>query len=70
MALKDNFLKTRAEQFKNMFRNLFSHKLTILWDEEGIMVEENDYLSMFQEKKDDTSSIDKLNPLIKVHHIF
>lgn len=24
VALKENFLKTRAEQFKNMFRNVFS----------------------------------------------
>ena len=34
------------------------------------MVAENDYLSKFQEKKDDTSSIDRLDPLIKGHHIF
>ena len=33
-------------------------------------VAENDYLSKLKEKKDDTSSIDKLDPLIKGHHIF
>ena len=34
------------------------------------MVAENDYLTKLQEKKDDTSSIEKLDPLIKGHHIF
>lgn len=34
------------------------------------MVEENDYISKLQEKKDDTYSIYKLDPLIKGHHIF
>ena len=34
------------------------------------MVAENDYLSKLQEKKDDTSSIDNLDSLIKGHHIF
>ena len=70
VELKANFLKTRAEQFKNMFRNLFSQGLPNFWDEEGIMVEENDYLSKLQEKKDYTSSIDMLDPIIKGHHIF
>ena len=68
--MKAKVLKTRAEQFKNMFRNLFSQGLPNFWDEEGIMVEENDYLFKLQEKKYDTSSIDKLDPLIKGHHIF
>ena len=34
------------------------------------MVAENDYIFQLQQKKDDTSSIDQLDPLIKVHHIF
>lgn len=70
VALKVNFLKTRVEQFKNMFRNLFSHGFPNFWDEEGVMVAENDYLSQLQQRKDDTSSIDQLDPLIKGHHIF
>ena len=65
--MKANFLKTRAEQFKNMFRNLFSHGLPNFWDEEGA---ENDYLSQWQHKKEDTSSIDQLDPIIKGHHIY
>ena len=57
VALKANFLKTRAKQFKNMFRNLFSHGLPNFWDEKGAMIVENDYLSQWKQKKDDTSSI-------------
>lgn len=34
------------------------------------MVAENKYLAKLQEKKDDTSSIDKLDLIIKGHHIF
>lgn len=43
--MKANFLKTRAEQFKNMSKNVFSHGLPNFWDEEGTMLAENDYLS-------------------------
>ena len=53
-----------------MFRNLFNQGFPNFWDEEGMMVAKNDYLSKLQEKKDDTSSIDNLDPLIKGHHIF
>ena len=53
-----------------MFRNVFSQGLPSFWDEEGTIVAENEYLSKLQEKKDDTSSIDKLDPIIKGHHIF
>ena len=70
VAMKANFLKTRAEQFKNMFRNLFSHRLPNFWDEEGAMITENDYLSQWQQKRDDMSSIDQLDPIIKGHHIY
>ena len=56
--MKANFLKTRAEQLKNMFINLFSHGLLNFWDEEGAMIAENDYLSQWNQKKEDTSSID------------
>ena len=70
VALKAIFLKTRAEQFKNMFRNVFSEEFPNFWDKEGMMVEENEYLSKLPEKMDATSSIDKLDPIIKGHHIF
>lgn len=70
VALKEKFLKSTTEQFKNMFRNVFSQGLHNFWDEEGIMVAKNEYLAKLQEKKDDTSSIDKLDPIIKSRHIF
>ena len=38
VAMKTNFLKTRVEQFKNMFRNIFTHGLPNFWDEEGAMI--------------------------------
>ena len=46
--MKAKFLKTRAEQFKNMFRNIFSHGLPNFWDEEGAMIAKNYYLSQWQ----------------------
>ena len=70
VALKENFLKSRVEQFKNMFKNVFNQGFLSFWDEEGTVVAENEYLSKLQEKKDDNSSIDKLDPIIKIHHIF
>ena len=70
VALEENFLKSRAEQFKNMFRNVFNQGLPSFWDEEGTVIDENEYLSKLKENKDDTSSIDKLDPIIKGHHIF
>ena len=34
------------------------------------MIADSEYLAKLQEKKDDTSSIDKQDPIIKVYHIF
>ena len=70
VAMKANFLKTRAKQFKNMFRNLFSNGLPNFWNEEGAMITENGYLSKWQQKRDDISSIDQHDPIIKGHHIY
>lgn len=53
-----------------MFRNIFTHGLPNFWDEEGSMIAKNDYLSQWQRKKEDTSSIDQLGPIIKGHHIY
>ena len=39
VALNANFLKSRAEQFKNMFRNVFIQGLPSFWDEEGRFAE-------------------------------
>ena len=68
--MKANFLKTRAEQFKHMFKNLFANGLPNFWNEEGAMTVESDYLSLWQQKRDDTSSIDQLDPIIRGHHIY
>ena len=68
--MKANFLKTRAEQFKNMFKNLFANGLPNFWNEEGAMIVENEYLAQWQQKRDDTSSIDQLDPIIQGHHIY
>ena len=70
VTMKANFLKTRAEQFKNMSRNLFANGLPNFWNEEGAMIAENEYLSQWQQKRDDTSSIDQLDPIIMGHHIY
>ena len=34
------------------------------------MIVEDDYLSQWQQKKEDTSSIHQLDPIIKGHHIY
>ena len=53
-----------------MFRNLFANGLPNFWDEEGAMIAKSDYLFQWQQKRDDTSPIDKLDPIIKGHHIY
>ena len=68
--MKANFLRARAEQFMHMFKNLFDNGFPSFWNEEGIMVSENDYLSLWQQKKNDPSSIDQLDPIIKGSHIY
>ena len=70
VALKENFLKGRTDEFKNMFKNVFSQGLCSFLDEEGTIIFENQYLSKLQEKKNDTSSIDNLDLIIKGHDIF
>ena len=70
VALKENFLKGRTDEFKNMFKNVFNQGLPSFWDEEGTIITENEQLSKLQEKKNDTSSIDKLDPIIKGHDNF
>ena len=68
--MKPNFLKTRDEQFKNMFRNLFTYGLPNFWNEEGAMIVENDYLSQWKQKKEGTYFIDHLDPIIKGRQIY
>ena len=40
------------------------------WNEEGIIISEDDYLSLWNQKNNDTSLIDKLDPIIKGNHIY
>jgi hypothetical protein len=68
--VKANFLKARADQFKQTFNFLFDNGLSSFWDEEGIMFPEEDYLSVWNQKKIDTSLIDRLDPIIKGNHIY
>ena len=68
--MKANFLRTRAKQFKHMFKNLFDNGLPNFWNEEGAMITENDYLSLFKKERDDTTSIDQLDPIIRGNHIY
>lgn len=53
-----------------MFKNLFDNGLPKLWNKEGAMIVESDYLSLWQQERDDTTSIDQLDPIIIGHHIY
>ena len=68
--MKSNFLRTRDEQFKRMFKNIFDNGLPNFWNEEGAMIAESDYLSLWKKERDDTTSIDQLDPIIRGHHIY
>lgn len=70
VLLKANFLKARANKFKQTFKFLFDNGLSSFWNEEGIMIPEEDYLSVWNQKKTDTSLIDRLDPIIKGNHIY
>jgi len=45
VTIKANFLRTGAEQFKHMFKNLFDNRLPNFWSEEGAMIVESDHIS-------------------------
>ena len=53
-----------------MFKNVIGWGLPSFWDEEGTIILENEYFSKLKEKKNDTTLIDKLDPIIKGHDIF
>ena len=53
-----------------MFKNRFDNGLPNLWNEEGAMIVESDYLSLCQQERDGTTSIDQLDPIIRGHHIY
>ena len=68
--MKANFLKARVDQFKQSFKFLFDNGFPSFWNEEGIIIPEDDYLSMWNQKKNDTSLIVKLDLIIKGNHIY
>ena len=68
--MKENFLKARVDQFKQAFKFLFDNGLSSFWNEEGIIILEDDYFSVWNQKKNETSLIDKLDPIIKGNHIY
>jgi transposase-like protein len=46
-TMKANFLITMGEQFKHMFKNVFDNGFPNFWNEEGAMIVESDYLSLW-----------------------
>ena len=68
--MKANFLRARAEQFMHVFKNLFDNEFPSFWSEEGVMIAEGDYLSLWQQRRNDTTSIDQLDPIIKGIYIY
>ena len=69
VLVKANFLKARVDQFKQALKFLFDNGLPNFWNGEGIIIPKEDYLSVWNQKKNDTSFIDRLDPIIKGNHI-
>ena len=53
-----------------MFKDISSQVLPNFWDEQGVCIVENEYHLKLQEKRNDTSAIDKLGWTIKGQHVF
>ena len=70
VLMKADFLKARADQFKQAFKFLFDNGLPSFWDNEALIVSEHDFLTMLNENKSDTSLSDKLDPILKGSYIF
>ena len=68
--MKENFLKVRADQFRYAFKFMFDNGLPSFLNEEGIIISESDFLSLWQQKKNGTSSIHQLDPIIEGNHIY
>ena len=47
VLMEANFLKARADQFKSAFKFLFDNGLPSFWNEEGIIITKDDYLSLW-----------------------
>ena len=65
VLMKADFLKARVDQFKQAFKFLFDNGMPSFWNDEGLIVLEDDYLIMLNQRKSDTSLIDKLDPILK-----
>ena len=47
VLVKAKFLKERADQFKQAFKFRFDNGLPSFWNEEGIIIAEDDYFSVW-----------------------
>lgn len=65
VSTKANFLLGRTEDFKVLFKDIFSQCFPNLWDEHGACIAKNEYHLKLQEKRNDTSTIDKIGWRIK-----
>ena len=70
VLLKANFLKARVDQFKHAFKFTFDNGFPSFWNEGGIIISKKYYLSLWNQKKNDTSLIDNPDPIIKGSHIY
>ena len=70
VTTKAKFVLGRTKDFKVPFKDIFSQGLPNLWDEQGVCIAKNEYHLKLQEKRNDTSAIDKLGWSIKGQHIF
>ena len=70
VTTKANFLLGRIEDFKALFKDIFSQGFPNLWDEQGVYIKKNEYHVKLQEKRNGTYSIEKLGWSIKGQHVF
>ena len=70
VTTKANFFLGRDEDFKVMFKDIFSQGWPNCRDKQGVCIIENDYHLKLFEKRNGTSAIDKLDLNIKGQHIF
>ena len=70
VAVKENLLLRRIEDFKIISKDIFSQGLPNFWDEKGVCISESDYHLKLQEKRNDITPIDKMDLIIKGQDIF
>ena len=62
---KGKYMFGRVSDFRVIFKNVFEHCLPSFWDEQGIFLSEEDYVEVFHQKKNDTSTFNHLSTVIK-----